>query len=486
MADDVTPKLPQPGHIVGGKYEVVRPIGKGGMGVVYEALHLKLQQRVAIKMLYPHVRGAPGAIERFEREARAAGQLRSVNVARVLDVETDPGELPYIVMEFLEGNDLNEEIARHGRLPIEQAVDYVLQACTAMREAHFLGIVHRDLKPANLFLCNTADGPIIKVLDFGISKITSEMDGRLTGPLQTIGSPVYMSPEQLRGLREVDARADLWALGVTLFELIAGKPPFKGTVTATIASILSDPPPRPSALRTDVPVGLDEVVLKALSKKARDRYQDAEAMAEALLPFASAEGVRRLRAGMTAQITSTAPQRLAALAGDRDAPTVVSQRDSKNNPASTAQAWSTAPLGRGVSPRRRVALILSVGVVTGVAAALVLALSTRAPVGSDPVGVDPASATLAPPEPVAQPTSIPSTGAGPATPSSGSGSGVSSPGVSAAALPAPSVAPSPDPWVTVAPAEPALPADPGPSKKPAAPSPRRPPPAHAKANPLHL
>ena len=133
MPFDSTPKLPQPGDVVGGKYAIVQPIGKGGMGVVYEAVHVKLKQRVAIKMLFPHVRGTPGAIERFEREARAAGQLRGPNVARVLDVETQAEELPYIVMEFLEGNDLDDELAGGGRLPIASAADYILQACMAMR-----------------------------------------------------------------------------------------------------------------------------------------------------------------------------------------------------------------------------------------------------------------------------------------------------------------------------------------------------------------
>jgi serine/threonine protein kinase len=503
MADEVTPKLPEPGHIVGGKYEVVRPIGKGGMGVVFEAVHVRLQQRVAIKMLFPHARDAPGAIERFEREARAAGQLRSPNVARVLDVETAEGELPFIVMEFLEGNDLDDEIAGAGRLPVEDSVDYILQACCAMREAHHLGIVHRDLKPANLFLCRTADGPLIKVLDFGISKITSEIDGRLTGPLQTMGSPVYMSPEQLRGLRDVDARADLWALGVTLFELIAGRPPYVGTVTSTIAAILSDAPPTPSSLRRGVPVGLDDVVLRALAKKPGERYQDAEGFAEALVPYASADGVKRLRASMAAPLDAPGSRRLtplsvAATTGDRSAPTALARRDSRHPATNTAQSWSTSPHGLGMAPRRRLLLAVGVGVVAGtIAAAFMLVGRGKTPPAPDPAAASIATAdTAAPSGDTPKPPSLPPSGDTPkplVTPVE--------PEVVASPedLPWTAVAPqnaSKTDWRLVNPPAPGATADTpaasshvAPARKPAWTPPRHAPgttPAPAPANPMHL
>jgi serine/threonine-protein kinase len=494
MAEDVTPKLPQPGDIIGGKYEVVRPIGKGGMGVVFEAVHTRLQQRVAIKMLFPHARDAPGAIARFEREARAAGQLRSPNVARVLDVETADGELPFIVMEFLEGNDLDDEIAGAGRLPVEDAVDYILQACAAMREAHFLGIVHRDLKPANLFLCRTAEGPLIKVLDFGISKITSEIDGRLTGPLQTMGSPVYMSPEQLRGLRDVDARADLWALGVTLFELIAGRPPYVGTVTSTIAAILSDPAPKPSSLRRDIPVGLDDVVLRSLAKKPSDRYQDAETFAEALVPYASTEGVKRLRASFAAPLEPLANRRLTPLStattGDRSAPTALAMRDPKPYPTSTAQTWSTSPLALGLVPRRRLLLAVGVGVVAGTVAAMFLLLS------SGPTArTEPSAASLEVPEPPPGTATPAPVATEPPPPPPGAAPGSSAVGT---------VHANTEPWkvidpaataATVAPTDPAAtdPAAAGSShaapKRPTLPAPRHvpaPAPSPGKGNPNHI
>jgi serine/threonine protein kinase len=507
MADEGLPKLPEPGHIVGGKYEIVRQIGKGGMGAVFEATHIRLRQRVAIKMLFPQAREAPGAIIRFEREARAAGQLRNPNVARIIDVENS-GELPFIVMEYLEGNDLDDEIAGAGRLPIDDAVDYVLQACSAMREAHALGIVHRDLKPANLFLCRTPDGPVIKVLDFGISKITSENEGRLTSPLQTMGSPVYMSPEQLRGGRDVDERTDLWALGITLFELIAGRPPYVGTVTSTITSILSDAPPKPSDLRRGIPPGLDDVVLKALSKKPQDRYQDAESFAEALVPYASSAGVKRLRASMAAPLEPVSGREHASgrTTGERSAPTVAI-RESRPYPTSTAQSWSTAPVGL-VGPRRRIALILSVGVGVGVGGFLIMLLG-RAPKDDY---VEPAAASLATtdPPPAASGSADPKTVVESAVPPAGA---APSPGASQQwqTVP-PTAAPSATPWQAVTPGAgtvvrpglsgdtPKPPGVAGETPKPAHRSlwiPRRPAPAAAKnpektpdktpeGNPLHL
>jgi len=214
-----------------------------------------------------------------------------------------------------------------------------------MREAHSLGIVHRDLKPANLFLCRTADGPLIKVLDFGISKITSEIDGRLTSPLQTMGSPVYMSPEQLRA-KDVDARADIWSLGVTLFELLTGRPPHTGTTTAMIASILSDPSPRPSSLRREVPPGLDATVLKALAKNPADRYQDALELAEALSAFASPEGVKRLRATLAMPAAAPSGRRLFSL-GTGDTPTA-----DRSAPVAALRADKSAPTLAGARTDR--------------------------------------------------------------------------------------------------------------------------------------
>jgi serine/threonine protein kinase len=296
-----------------------------------------------------------------------------VNIARVLDVETQGSELPYIVMEFLEGRDLEDEVAELGMLPITDAVDYVLQACAGIHEAHSLGIIHRDLKPANLFLCRTPDGPIVKILDFGISKITTEQDSRLTATMTTMGSPIYMSPEQLRDAKDVDQRADIWGLGVILFELLTGRTPFLGNVTAVTAAIVADAPPKLSELRADIPAGLEAIVMKALAKKPETRWQDAEAFGEALAEFASPEGARRLRASLRMPIStprSLRPAQLAAAAADAET------RPSLP-PTETRNAFTSAQFADAVRPRGRLLTVLTVGAAVLAVLIVVVALAAR-------------------------------------------------------------------------------------------------------------
>jgi tRNA A-37 threonylcarbamoyl transferase component Bud32 len=277
--------LPQPGDVIAGKYAVVRRIGEGGMAVVYEATHLRLHQPLAIKVLRPDVADSQTVLARFEREARATAQLRSVHAARVIDVDMLPSGLPYMVMEYLEGHDLDVEIANTGAMPVARAVDIVLQTAGAMQEAHALGIVHRDLKPANLFLCPVADRNVVKVLDFGISKIEGDGDARLTVSNAYFGTPAYCAPEQLRDAGAADARSDVWALGVILFELLTGRTPFEGGPTAVIAKVMTDPIPWPTELRPDLPRDLARVVMRALQREPKERFQTMHAMAEALAPF---------------------------------------------------------------------------------------------------------------------------------------------------------------------------------------------------------
>ena len=208
----------RPGDVLAGKYRVDRVLGVGGMGVVVAATHLQLQQRVALKFMLDAGLAQPTQVERFGREARAAVRLRSDHVARVLDVGTLETGSPYIVMEYLDGSDIGSVLEQRGAMPVDMAVDCVLQACDAVAEAHALGIVHRDLKPRNLFLTTRNDGrALVKVLDFGISKHTTGSDLSLTRTTEIMGSPSYMSPEQFRSAKLVDERTDIWALGAILY-----------------------------------------------------------------------------------------------------------------------------------------------------------------------------------------------------------------------------------------------------------------------------
>jgi serine/threonine-protein kinase len=281
---------PCPGDIVGGKYRLARALGEGGMGVVFEAEHLRLRQSVAIKFLRADAIVMPDAVERFEREARAICRMRGPHVVHVLDVDSDAHGRPYMVMEMLRGRDLEAELHARGALPLDEAVDLILQACAAVAEAHAAGIVHRDLKPSNLFLADGAGTRVLKVLDFGISKVTRD-EPATTSIAVTVGTPLYMSPEQVRSSRDVDGGTDIWSLGVILYELVAGTPPFRGTTTAAIAAIVADATPSLRDVRPDLPQELERAVMTALAKSPRDRFPCVEAFAAALMPFASPEGI---------------------------------------------------------------------------------------------------------------------------------------------------------------------------------------------------
>ena len=232
--------IPLPGEMVGGKFIVERVLGIGGMGVVVAARHMQLGQSVAIKFLRRSAATSPESVNRFLREARASVGLQSAHVVRVMDVGTLDDGLPFMVMEHLNGTDLGQSLEMRGVLPVAEAVDCLVQAMDAVAEAHSLGIVHRDLKPSNLFLTARTDGsPLVKVLDFGISKGVDTGGQRvdLTSTSMVLGSPLYMSPEQVRSTKSVDTRTDVWALGVILYELVAGVPPFEAeTVTGLVGS----------------------------------------------------------------------------------------------------------------------------------------------------------------------------------------------------------------------------------------------------------
>jgi serine/threonine-protein kinase len=275
------------GDLLGGKYRIERVIGQGGMGVVAAARHTELHQRVAIKVLPLHLASDKDLVERFMREARAAARLRSEHAVKVVDVGTRSNGSPYIVMELLEGEDLGKMLER-GPLRVADAVDFILQACEAVAEAHSLGIVHRDLKPTNLFLSTKLDGKaLVKVLDFGLAKRVDMQDRALTATTAVMGSPQYMSPEQMKASRDVDFRTDVWSLGVCLYELVSTRLPFDAVAVPVLCAMVlkDDPIPLPS-VRPDVPLALWGVIRRCLMKDPTQRYATISELAKALEPLA--------------------------------------------------------------------------------------------------------------------------------------------------------------------------------------------------------
>ena len=276
------------GDVFAGKYRIERVIGVGGMGVVAAAQHLELGTLVAVKFLLSEAAGSDEAIERFAREARAASRLRGEHAIHVYDVGKHSDGTPFMVMEYLVGDDLGSLLSAHGAFDVSMAVGYVLQACEAIAEAHSIGIVHRDVKPTNLFLTQRVDGsPLVKVLDFGIAKRVESQEGTsLTGAL-IVGSPSYMSPEQMRGSSTVGTRSDIWSIGVCLYELVTGVLPFGGdSPLETCAVVMKDEPAPPTKLRPDIPPAFAQIVMRCLRKDPAERFQDIGALAEALEPFA--------------------------------------------------------------------------------------------------------------------------------------------------------------------------------------------------------
>jgi eukaryotic-like serine/threonine-protein kinase len=310
------------GDVIDGKYRVDGVLGTGGMAVVWSAHHLQLDERVALKVLRRDCAENPEALTRFRREARAAVKIKGEHVARVMDVGALGDGTPYMVMEHLDGSDLAEWLRTSGRLPLVQAVEFVLQAAEALAEAHALGIVHRDLKPANLFVTRRPDGsPSVKVLDFGISKLAPELGtaSNITHRSALVGTPLYMSPEQLSVSKQVDARTDIWALGVILYELLSGEPPFTAeTMPEVVHQIGSEAPVPLRLLRPEVPIALEIAIARCLEKDREARFSHVGSFARALAPFAGElgrassdrvthiiEGARRAGAGLA---TTPLPQ----------------------------------------------------------------------------------------------------------------------------------------------------------------------------------
>lgn len=294
VPDDSPPSITvEIGEVFAGKYVIERELGAGGMGVVMAARHQQLGQTVAIKLLAVPPSALSYAVGRFKAEAHVAAALRSEHIARVMDADVDDKGRHYIVMEYLQGMDLARLLRESGPLPIGDAVGYILQACEGIAEAHSLGIVHRDLKPENLFVTRRKDGsPVVKVLDFGISKMLSNdlrPEHAVTPRGALMGSPLYMSPEQLRGPSDVSPQSDIWGLGVILYELLTDKIPFSGSqLPEVVAAVLSSPPAPVESLRPDVPAELAAAIAKALQKEASARFGDVSELARALGAWAPA------------------------------------------------------------------------------------------------------------------------------------------------------------------------------------------------------
>ncbi len=290
---------PRPGDVIGGRYRVEALLGEGGVSVVLAAVHQALQQRVAIKILQPHFTPSRQLQERFFREGRALAKMQGRHVARVFDVGVLDGGFPYLVLEHLDGLDLRQLVERDGPIPWPRAVRYLTEACEGLCEAHQLGIWHRDLKPSNLFLSADASGRgVIKILDFGLAKLTEEGSSNLTDAGAVMGTPAYMSPEQIKGLAGSDARSDVWSLGVTLYELLTAHLPFEDTNATKTAHVVLASPPTPLARPGLVlPPGLEDVVNRCLVKDPNARLQTAEGLLSLLHHFKSSDPEPAIRLG---------------------------------------------------------------------------------------------------------------------------------------------------------------------------------------------
>jgi serine/threonine-protein kinase len=473
MDDEPTPggfRAPVEGDVLAGKYRVERQLGRGGFGLVVAARHIALDEQVAVKILLPEAVQSQHAVQRFLREGRATIKIRSEHVVKVHDIGTLEGGSPYLVMEYLDGADLADLTRKDGPLAPRDAVDYLLQACEALAEAHVMGIVHRDLKPANLFLTRRRDGtPCVKVLDFGISKVSEGFgDTAITGSAAIMGSPKYMSPEQMRSTRNVDARTDVWALGVILYEVLSGKPPFDATAFPDLCvKVLQTEPAPLSSLRPDVGPAFDAVIRKCLAKDPQGRYSDVGALADALAPLGSAGAAGS--ATRIAKVLASTPRTVTGDSDDHVSPLAATvPSDAPPARANTADGLGVSTSRRGAGPRMvGIAVALAAVIGAGVLVYFV-ALRGDGPSAGAPnaaMSVGPTSApSLAPPSP--SPSVIASTP--PSSSATASAAAASSVAVAPSAAPpkvapgaatrapatAASTAPIPRPSVTAAPSRP--------------------------------
>ncbi len=356
--------LPTTGDVIDGKYVLERLLGRGGMGAVYAARHRKLGHLVAIKVMLADAANHEAA-SRFVNEGRAAANIQNEHVVRVSDVDEENG-YAYMVLELLEGEDLAQVLERERRLPWNVAVAYVLQALDGVRQAHAQGIVHRDLKPSNLFLARRQDGAsVVKVLDFGISKAGGSnplgaSPGALTSTKAMLGSPLYMSPEQLRSSKSVDARADIWATGVILYELMTGTLPFLGdNLGELFAQILEVDAPPLRAIVPDAPPVLEAIVGRCLQRRPEHRFQNVDELVRELtriegaaaLPAALPQTAMMLDAPYVAGLASAPRLTPAPMMSASSAPQMPLPPMSASPPPGThpgpARRWASTPGSSG-------------------------------------------------------------------------------------------------------------------------------------------
>jgi serine/threonine protein kinase len=350
---ETAPQVPvSPGDVLLGKYVVERVIGAGGMGVVVAVRHRDLQELYAMKFMLPAALANDQAVDRFVREARAAARLKSEHVAKVHDVGRLENGSPYMVMEYLTGRDLEATLQVQGPLAPDVAATYVLQACDAIAEAHEAGIVHRDLKPANLFLTKRANGsPCIKVLDFGISKsISEEQMNSMTKTSAIMGSPYYMSPEQMRSSKNVDGRTDIWALGVILYQLSTGRVPFPGeTITEVCSGVLADEPASLTSF-PGIPEAFDGIVRRCLQKNPGTRFGNARELASALAVVA---GASPGTSGLNLQVAGALPGARAGTVAMQGPPPGLSAQLAKSSPGQPGQTQTEFSQSAATSPAKR-------------------------------------------------------------------------------------------------------------------------------------
>lgn len=364
------------GDVLLDKYRVERVLGQGGMGFVVAVRHVDLGQLYAMKFLLPTGLGNPEALERFLREAQAAALLRSDHAARVHDVGRMPNGAPYMIMEYLEGCDLKKYVERTGPLPVEEAVMFVLHACDAIAEAHAAGIIHRDLKPANLFLSKRRNGSlVVKVLDFGISKQTASDKVELTNSSTALGSPRYMSPEQIAKSKTVDTRTDVWALGLIAYELLAGECPFRaGSLLEVAAKVLQDEPADLREVRPDVPENVVAAIERCLRKRREDRWGSVEEFAAELGGFVMSTQAMRLSApsvaneGNVMELATTVTPTIPVTSAMEPNPDPVTPAAGESTTISFSQTGKLAAMKLAHTQRLLISVILalmSIGFVVG-------------------------------------------------------------------------------------------------------------------------